>query len=186
VQADVLQQTPSDAVHVTTTFPDLIVLKGAPGVGKTSAACQLETHLSSGVRIEVDVLRRMVVNVDWGDQSEHRKLLLLSSQVAAGFLRLGFAPVVLVDTFSGDKIDAFLAAFRSEWPQGRVFVAVLHASEDVLRERVLRREEGGFRDLTVSMRLNLKAARDLRSFERLIDTSAHSPTEVAQAILAAM
>lgn len=168
------------------TLHDLILLKGAPGVGKSSAARQLAHHFTSGVRIEVDDLRRMVVDVKWTDQTEHRKLLLLSAQVAAGFLRSGFAPVILVDTFSGDKMDGFLDAFRSEYPQGRVFVTVLHASEDVLRDRVLNREADGFRDLTVSTRLNHEAVRDFRSFEKLIDTSTLSPAEVARAILDAM
>jgi hypothetical protein len=166
--------------------PDLILLKGAPGVGKSSAARQLAGLLASGVRVEVDELRRMVVAVNWTDQTEHRKLLQLGAQLAAGYLRLGFGPVILVDTFSGDKIDGFIESFRSVWTHGRIFVAVLHASDDVLRSRVLGREEGGFRDLAVSMRLNLEAVRDVRPFEWLIDTTVRSPAEVARAILEAM
>lgn len=165
---------------------DLILLKGAPGVGKTTAARRLAPCFTSGVRIEVDTLREMVVNVKWTDQLEHRSILTLSAHLAAGFLRLGFAPVTLIDTFSGNKVDGFLDAFRTECPEGRVLVAVLHASDDVLRDRVLNRKGDGFRDLTVSMRLNHEMVRDLRPFEMLIDTSALTPTEVAQAILAAM
>lgn len=168
------------------TRHDLILLKGAPGVGKSAAAKFLARHFPSGVRIEVDDLRRMVNGVKWTDQSEHRSVLTLGAQLAAGFLRSGFAPVILVDTFSGDKVDGFLDAFRTEYPLGRVCVNVLHASDDVLRDRVLNRDGDGFRDLTVSMRLNHEAFRDLRPFEKLIDTSALSPTEVGQAILAAM
>ncbi len=171
---------------MTPVLPELILFKGAPGVGKSSAARHLADRFASGVRVEVDDLRRMVVSVKWTDQSEHRKILLLSAQVAAGFLHSGFAPVILVDTFSGDKIDGFLAAFRSQRPESRVFVAVLHASDDVLRDRVHHREAGGFRDQAVSMRLNHEAARDLRSFEKLIETSALTPDEVAQAVFDAM
>ena len=168
------------------SLPDLILLKGAPGVGKSTIAKLLTSHFPSGVRVEVDTLRGMVVDVKWTDQLEHRKLLKLSAQLAAGFLGLGFAPVILVDTFSGDKIDDFLTEFRSEYPHGRVFVAVLHASDDVLRDRVLNRNEDGFRELMISMRLNHEAVRDLRSLEKLIDTSTLSPADVSQAILAAM
>lgn len=165
---------------------DLIVLKGAPGVGKTTAARLLARHFTSGVGIEVDTLRGMVVDVRWTDQLEHRSILTLSAHLAAGFLRSGFAPIILIDTFSGHKVDGFLDAFRSECPQGRVFVTVLHASDDVLRDRVLNRQGDAFRDPTVSMRLNHEAVRGLRPFEMLIDTSALTPTEVTQAILAAM
>lgn len=164
--------------------PDLILLKGAPGVGKSAAAKCLARHFHSGVRIEVDELRKMVIGVKWTDQSEHRAALTLGAQLAAGFLRAGFAPVILVDTFSGDKLDGFLDAFRAEHARARVCVNVLHASDDVLRDRVLNRKTDGFRDLTVSIRINQEAVCDAKSFEKLIDTSGLSPTEVAQAILA--
>lgn len=161
---------------------DLILIKGAPGVGKSTAAKFLAGHFPSGVRIEVDVLRGMVTHANWKDQAEHRNVLTLSAQLAAGFLRSGFAPVILIDTFSGDKIDGFLAAFRSECPKSRVFVAVLHASDDVLRKRVLNREADGFRDLAIALRINHESVRDAKPLERLIDTSGLSPGEVAGAI----
>lgn len=164
-------------------FPDLILLKGAPGVGKSTTAKLLARHFPSGVRIEVDTLRGMVIDVDWTDQAEHRSLLTLSAQLAAGFLRAGFAPVVLIDTFSGDKIDGFLAAFRSECPQSRACVTVLHASDGLLRERVLNRDEDGFRDIDIALRINHESVRDARPFELLLDTSNLSPGDVAGAIL---
>lgn len=165
---------------------DLILLKGAPGVGKSTVAKFLSSHFPSGARIEVDVLRKMVIGVKWTDQAEHRAVLTLGAQLAAGFLRSGFSPVILVDTFSGDKVDDFLNAFRAEHPQGKVCVIGLHASDNVLRARVLNREADGFRDLAVSMRINGELVRDARSFEKLIDTTGLSPTEVAQAVLAAL
>jgi predicted kinase len=181
-----VQQTSGDAVPVNPSTHDLILLKGAPGVGKSTAAKLLARHFMSGVRIEVDTLRGMVIDVKWTNQAEHQNLLTLAAQLAAGFLRLGFAPVILIDTFSGDKMDCFLAAFRSECPQGRVFVALLHASDSVLRQRLLNRETEAFRDMTISMRINQESVHDARPFEMLIDTSNLPPTDVAQAILAAI
>lgn len=162
---------------------DLILLKGAPGVGKSTAAKLLAHHFPSGVRIEVDTLRQMVINVNWKNQAEHRSLLTLSARLAADFLRSGFAPVILIDTFSGDKLDGFLAAFQSECPQSRVFVAVLHASDDVLRQRVLNREPDAFRDITIATRINYESVRDAKPCERLIDTTNLSPADAAGAIL---
>ena len=165
---------------------DLILLKGAPGVGKSTAAKLLAHHFPSGVRIEVDTLRQMVISVDWTNQAEHRSLLTLSAKLAAGFLRTGSSPVILVDTFSGDKIDGFLAAFRPECPQSRVFVAMLHAADDVLRQRVTSREGDAFRDNTIAMRINQESVQGAQPFETLIDTSNLVPTGVANAILAAI
>ena len=171
---------------MNTASPDLILLKGAPGVGKSTAAKLLACQFPSGVRIEVDALRGMVIDVNWTAQTEHRSLLMLSAQLAAGFLRSGFAPVILIDTFSGDKINGFLSAFRAECPQSRVFVGVLHASDDVLRQRVLGREADGFRDIPITMRTNLESIRDVKPFETLIDTSNLPPSDVTKAILAAI
>jgi predicted kinase len=164
----------------------LILLKGAPGVGKSTTAKLLVCHFTSGVRIEVDTLRGMVIDVKWTDQAEHRKLLTLSAHLAAGFLRSGFAPVILIDTFSGDKVDHFLSVFRSECPQSRIFVAVLHAADDVLRQRVLSRDAEAFRDTTIATRINQESVHGAKPFETLIDTSDLIPTDVANAILAAM
>lgn len=112
VQTDVVQQASSGAVPVNPAHHDIILLKGAPGFGKSAAAKCLARHVPSGVRIEVDDLRKMVIGVKWTDQAEHRTVLMLGAQLAAGFLRSGFAPVILVDTFSGDKVDGFLNALR--------------------------------------------------------------------------
>jgi predicted kinase len=171
---------------MTSASADLILLKGAPGVGKSTAAKLLAHHFPSGVRIEVDTLRQMVISVDWTNQAEHRNLLKLSAKLAAGFLRSGCSPVILVDTFSGDKIDGFLAAFREECPRGRVFVAVLHAADDVLRQRIAGREGDAFRDNTIAVRINQESVHGVQPFETLLDTSNLVPTAIANAILAAI
>jgi len=171
---------------VNDSLPDVILLKGAPGVGKSSAAKFLTRHFSSGVRIEVDELRRMVIGVNWTDQSEHRAVLRIGAQLVGGFLRAGFAPIILVDTFSGDKLDGFLHALRAEQLKARPCVIVLHASDETLRDRISNREANGFRDLLVSTRINCEVVRDAKPFEKLIDTSALSPPEVAQAIMSVL
>ena len=168
---------------MSASLPDLILLKGAPGVGKSTTAKLLAQHLPSGVRVEVDTLRQMVVSVNWTNQAEHLSLLALSAQLAAGFIRTGFAPVILVDTFSGDKIDGFLDAFRSGSPLSRVLVAVLHASEGVLRERVRNRDADGFSNIDIALRINQEVVRDVRPFELLLDSSDLAPADVAATVL---
>jgi broad-specificity NMP kinase len=165
------------------TSPDLIVLKGAPGVGKSTAAKLLEQHYPSGVHIEVDTLRQMVISVDWTNQTEHRNLLTISARLAADFLRAGFSPIILVDTFSGDKIDGFLAEFHTHCPSIRLSVVVLHAGEEVLRDRLVNRDKDAFRDLGIATRINSEVVRDVRPYELLLDTSSLSPTAVENAIM---
>lgn len=162
---------------------DLILLKGAPGVGKSTVGRLLAQHFSSGVRIEVDTLRQMVISVDWTNQAEHRKVLKLSVQLAAGFLSSGFCPVILIDTFSGDKIDGFLTDFHSLCPSKRVCVVVLHASEDVLRERLLHREAGAFRDVAIAMRINEQAISNVHPRGHLVDTTNLTQEKVLESIM---
>lgn len=171
---------------MTTPSADLILLKGAPGVGKSTAAKLLASHFPSGVRVEVDTLRQMVISVDWTNQAEHQSVLKLSAKLAAGFIHSGQSPVILVDTFSGDKIDGFLATFRQESPESRVFVAVLHASDEVLRQRITDRDGNAFRDFPIAMRINHESIAGAQSFESVIDTTSLVPTGVADAILYAI
>lgn len=168
---------------MTTKPHDLILLKGPPGVGKSTTAKLLSRHFPQGVRLEVDTLRQMVISVDWKNQLEHRMVLALSAVLAAGFLRSGCCPVLLVDTFSGDKIDGFLADFRSECPGARVFVAVLHASDRTLCERIMNREVGAFKNVEIATQINHDAIVGVRPFESLIDTTDLSPPEVVTAIM---
>lgn len=167
-------------------FPHLILLKGAPAVGKSTTAKLLASHFPSGVRIEVDTLRQMVISVNWTDQAEHRSILTLSAQLAAGFLRSGLAPVLLIDTFSGDKIDPFLAAFHSECPNRQAFVVVLHASDDVLRERMLNRDSNAFRDIAIATRINHESVLNAKSSDLVLDTSTLSSADVAREIVTAL
>ena len=47
---------------------ELIVLKGAPGVGKSTVAKLLAVRFPASVRLEIDTLRQMVVSDDWTNQ----------------------------------------------------------------------------------------------------------------------
>ncbi|MBX9719657.1 MAG: AAA family ATPase [Microbacteriaceae bacterium] len=163
--------------------PDLVLLKGAPGVGKTTAAKLLAGYLPSGARVEVDTLRQMVISVDWTNQAEHRCLLAISARLAAGFLNAGIAPVIVVDTFSGGKVDGFLSELYAHRPAVRVCAVTLYASEAALRKRILHREPGGFRNATIACRINRESKRHSHAFEHVLDTTAMTPEGVCRAIL---
>lgn len=77
---------------------DVLLLRGAPGVGKSTVADGLR---SSATIIEVDQLRAMVVRVDWGDPTIHDAALHMAVEGARLFAAAGSGPVVIVDTFAG-------------------------------------------------------------------------------------
>lgn len=163
--------------------PDVIVIRGAPGAGKSQAAKCLAECLGSGARIEVDTLRAMIGTVDWTNQAEHIAVLSLATGLVAGFLRLGHRPVIVVDTFSGDKLLRFLAELRALQSDINVRVFALVTASAVLRARVERRPAGQFRDIGICEKLNSDVVKHLQPGERLIDNSSLTPQETADVIL---
>jgi predicted kinase len=165
------------------TTPDVIVIRGAPGSGKSEAAKRLAARLGTGARIEVDTLRSMIVPVDWTNQAEHIGVLSLATGLVAGFLRLGHRPVIVVDTFSGDKLTRFLADLRALRTGIELRVFALVPDRSVLRARVEGRPDDGFKIIPICEKLNADVARRLVPGERLIDNSTLTPDETVDVIL---
>ncbi len=165
-------------------MPDVIIIRGAPGVGKSTLAKALASHFPKGVRLEVDTLRGMVISVDWTNQQEHKDLLLVAARLTRHFLELGYRPVLVVDTFSGDKVQPFLDAICASSPGLQVKTFALHASPEVLEQRLISRPSDQFRDFAVSRKLKTEALKIHRPADTLLDTSRLSATELAQAVIA--
>lgn len=125
----------------------------------------------------------MIVNVDWANQADHIGVLALTIEVVAHFLSLGHGPVIVVDTFSGDKLLRFLMDLGGRLPDAAVGVFTLVPRPSVLRARVLGRPAREFRDLPICVKLNEEMVRHLHPCERIIDNSDLSPEETVDAIL---
>lgn len=166
-------------------LPDVLVIRGAPGSGKSEAAKRLAARLGHGARVEVDTLRAMIVPVNWTDQMEHIAVLSLAVGVVAGFLRMGHRPVIVVDTFSGDKLGRFVKDLETTHLGARVRAFSLAPSNLALRARVESRPDGGFKDVRVCEKLNSDVARRLLPGELLIDNSDLTPEESVDVIVRA-
>ena len=167
------------------TLPDVIVIRGAPGAGKSEAAKCLAARLGRGARVEVDTLRSMIVPVTWTDQGEHIAVLALAGSVVSGFLRMGHRPVIVVDTFSGDKLGKFLEDLGTANPGATVRSFSLAPNRSALRARVEHRPDGEYKDLRVCEKLNEDVVRRLIPGELLIDNSNMTPEESVDVILRA-
>lgn len=158
---------------------DVVIIRGAPGAGKSQAAKALTSLFPRGAKVEVDILRKMVISVNWGNQQEHINLLQVAARLTHDFLNLGFRPVIVVDTFSGDKVNRFVETLR--WLDGSLAIKLigLFASEEVLRTRLEARPSDEFKDFGISRKLNEDVLKLRPLNEYQIDTSRLSPSQTA-------
>jgi hypothetical protein len=159
---------------------DIVILRGAPASGKSQSGKSLATFFPKGVKIEIDSLRNMVISPDWKNQNEHINILNLSIKVVAEFLLLGFKPIIVVDTFSGDKMDKYLEELRQIDRGLSIKIFGLHVSEEELVKRIESRESWEFRDVDICLRLNGDTVKFKYSSEYQINTTGLLPLETAK------
>jgi RNase adaptor protein for sRNA GlmZ degradation len=161
---------------------DLIIIKGAPGSGKTEVSKSLVKLFPKGVRIEVDTVRNMVGSVDWKNQNEHIKLLEISAKLAVEFLIADFSPVIIVDTFSGDKVQKFIKDFKLLKPDSKIKIFGLYLDNPILAMRLKNRPTGLFKNFEISKKINQDTISLKQLDEIQFDTSSLKSIELAQKI----
>jgi hypothetical protein len=161
---------------------DIIILKGAPASGKTQTSKELAKFFPTGVRIEVDNLRSMVISVDWINQDEHIKILNISTQLVKNFYDLNFNPIIVIDTFSGDKINAYyekLKLLNKDW---QIYIFGLYASENEIEKRLDLRSNDKFKDFEICKKLNNDILKFRHEEEIQIDTTFLTEKETSRII----
>jgi hypothetical protein len=161
---------------------DVIILRGAPASGKSLAAKSLSKFFPKGVRLEVDTLRQMVISVDWTNQQEHVNMLQVSTGLVLDFLKLGFSPVIVVDTFSGDKINIYLDTLYQSDKDLSIQIFGLFTNDYELARRLELRSNNEFRDFGICKRLNDDVIKIKCDLEFQVDTTGLSPKQTAEII----
>lgn len=161
---------------------DIIIIRGCPASGKSQTAKKLSQSFPKGVRLEVDTLRQMVISVDWTNQQEHINMLQVSTGLVHNFLKLGFSPVIVVDTFSGDKINKYLDTLYQLNNDLSINIFGLFTTDDELRKRLELRKNEEFRDFSICKQLNDDVIKFKYDTEFQIDTTGLSATQTASLI----
>lgn len=161
---------------------DIIIIRGAPGSGKSEAAKNLSKFFPKGVRMEVDTIRTMVISVDWKNQQEHIDMLQVSTKLVFGFLSFGFSPVIVVDTFSGDKINRYLETLYQNDETLAIRIIGLYTTDEELKRRLDLRTSPEFKDFPICKRLNDDVLKWKPDSEFQVDTTGLLPTQTAEKI----
>ena len=161
---------------------DIIILRGCPGSGKSQTAKSLSQSFPKGVRLEVDTIRNMVISVDWKNQQEHIDMLQASTKLVIEFLQLGFSPVIVIDTFSGDKINKYLDTLYHLDKDLSIKIFGLFTTAEELKRRLDLRTFSEFKDFTICKRLNDDVIKWKQESEFQVDTTGLSPTQTAEKI----
>jgi len=183
MQEHVVQQTTNTSVQLMDDKTDIIIIRGAPGSGKSQVAKNLSQFHPNGARLEVDTIRNMVISVDWTNQQEHINMLKASTKLVFEFLQFGFRPVIVVDTFSGDKIESYLKSLTQLDETLSIRVFALYTTDEELKKRLSRRTNEEFKDFQVCKKLNDDVLKWKHDSENQIDTTGLLPQETAKKIL---
>jgi len=162
---------------------DIIIIRGAPGAGKSQVAKGLTKFFPKGVKLEVDNLRQMVISVDWKNQGEHINILQVSTRLVYDFLRLGFKPIIVVDTFSGGKINKYLDSLYLLDKKLLIKIFGLYTTDDELKKRIESRKNDEFRDFKICKRLNKETIEFKYDNEIQIDTTGMLPKDIANKLI---
>jgi len=174
-----LQQTAITFIQLIQKMTDIIIIRGAPGSGKSQTAKCLAQFFLKGVRLEIDTIRQMIISVDWTNQQEHINMLQTSTKLVYEFLKLGFKPVIIIDTFSGDKINSYLDSLNLYDEKFSIKIFGLFTTECELKKRLEKRINGEFKDFQISKKLNNDILKWKHEKEYQIDTTELSPSQTS-------
>ena len=168
-------------MHMTTEKIDLIIVRGAPAVGKSSLGRRIKKEFPEGFVVEVDDLRGMINSVKWVHKEEHLNALNATESLVKSYLKAGYNPAIVIDTFNPTKLKWFTEKFRDN----NFVVISLFANNEVLENRLTNREKG-FKDWDMTKILNDEVEKYRHEKEILIDTSELDKEQVVQKFMLAI
>lgn len=154
---------------------DVLILRGAPGVGKSTLGRGLRRQLDHGSVIEVDDIRGMLASVDWTSRIHHDIALSVALDALLSFVRVEVRPVVLIDTFSRSRLQGVQS--RLSEAELRHHTLSLWLEPELLAARLGERKSG-FCDWEPSRVLNEEARTNRYPNEEFIDTTRITPEDV--------
>jgi len=152
---------------------DLLLVRGAPGVGKRDAVERLRSHMSNGAVVDVEAFRAMFARPSAVDRQQHLIAMRIARDAAVRFAAKQVVPVVLIDSFTSGKLASFVADLDRSYR-----IASLYIDPAALRERLLFRGASP-RDIESASMINAEIAVRRHEREKLIDVTGRDAEAVA-------
>ncbi len=158
---------------------NLLIIRGAPGVGKSAVGKLLADHFKNGVSIEIDEVRRMINGVTWCSTREHLDAIKATDSLMRSYFQSNYDPIIILDTLSQGTIGMILDNLP---PEVEYKVISLFADNMIIKDRIMARNQG-FMDYTLSFKVNAAIIGEIIGNNHLVDTSYLAVTEVFDKII---
>lgn len=161
---------------------DLILVRGAPGVGKTTLSHLLNGAFPRAAVVELDSFKGIVTFPEGIDRARYRQVQESAWKACRSHLEHGYRPVIVVDTFSPAILWEFLALVHQSPREYSSVIITLVCDPGVLEMRLKGRQS-----IESCIRPSLAINEDMKTYrifdELLVDTTARTPAMVLDVVL---
>jgi broad-specificity NMP kinase len=153
-------------------FADIILIRGAPGIGKSTIGELFRASAPQGAIVDIDDIRRMINNekFTYHENHDYANAIKAGCALVESFLGLGYTPIVVVDVFSMGILESFTAQFG----MGTMASVTLYANDEILFRRMANRASG-YINLEVAKSVNRHIYETRDKTDAWIDTSLLDP-----------
>ncbi len=144
---------------------DIVIVRGAPGIGKSTLCQFIKNELLDGITIEIDSIRTMFNSNPQNEQ--FKQVLDITYYLIEKFANLGRIPIIIPYTFSGVSLIYFENLITEKYTYK---IITLYSDNDTLNNR-LNERIFGFKNFQFSKEVNLELINDLFRNDLKIDTT---------------
>jgi broad-specificity NMP kinase len=151
---------------------EIIIIRGAPGIGKSTLGEMLRASDKFPAVIDVDIIRNMIhgEKFKYGVNDHYINSISATWRLVELLLSNHIKPVVVVDVFSKIILSLFLKALCEK----QIVVVNLISSNEILVKRMSNRSKG-YIDLNVASKLNQHIKTSAMQSDITLDTTNLSP-----------
>ncbi len=159
---------------------DIIVVRGAPGVGKTTLGELLKMSDTFKAVIDIDEVRHMLNSEKfiYAINTDYFNSILAASNLIDLLVDTGLKPIVVIDVFSKLILDFFLKNLTAK----KIAIVTLISTDEELANRMTNRING-YINLEVAAKVNLHIKQTHYESDTTIDTTFLKPKEVLNQFL---